>query len=170
MASPVINPNAETRITDDRTEYERKRGDKVCVVYAAALYLPSRVGSLCERLRSLANAANAVNILEPVSSYRRLRAIRSEFDALATEYRTQYDDCLSRLAEPVEGASGIDSGWIQGFTTAAGTSAILQLSSAYSSIGETLDRKSAYAVACFSLYVAIVSLVLTVVFGWLSLK
>ena len=164
------NPNAETRFTDDREEYERGQTGDDNVAYTAALFLRKRVTPLCEKLRSLAAAANSVNVLNPVASYRRLRVVRTKFDALNAEYQTQYDDCLSRLAQPVEGASGMDSGWIQGFTTAAGTSAILELSSAYSSICETIDRKSAYAVACFSLYIAIVSLVLTVAFGWLSLK
>lgn len=164
------NLDAETRFTDDREEYERTRGGEAYVAYTAALFLPSRVKPLCERLQSLAAVANTINVLRPVASYRKLQAIRKEFDALSPEYQRQHDDCLSRLAQPVEGASGLDSGWIQGFTTAAGTSAVLRLSSAYSSVGEALDRKSAYAMACFSLYVAMVSLVISIIFGWLSFK
>lgn len=163
------NLNAKTRFTDDREKYERTCGGEDYVAYTAALFLPSRVKPLCERLQSLGAVANTVNVLRPLASYQKLRAIRKEFDALAAEYRTQHDDCLSRLAQPVEGASGLDSGWIQGFTTAAGTSAVLQLSSAYSAVGEALVRKSAYAMACFSLYVAMISLIISITFGWLSL-
>jgi hypothetical protein len=162
----------DTRFTDDSEEYERAEGDTQTksVAYTAALFLPHRVGPLCNALRVLAKDANAANVLNSISSYWCLRAIRSKFVALAAEYQTQYDDCLRRLAEPVQGVSAIDGGWVQGFTTAAGTAAILELSRAESDVSEALDRKSAYAVACFSLYIAVLSLLLTVAFGWLSLK
>ena len=162
--------DAETRFTDDRDEYERAQGGEAYVAYTAALHLPSRVKPLCDRFRSLATEANAVNVLRPIVSYRKLAAIRRAFDASASDYETQYDDCLKRLAEPVVGASGLDSGWIQGFTAAAGTSAVLRLSAAYSSVAEALDRKSAYAMACFSLYVALASLAISIGLGLPSLR
>jgi ABC-type Fe3+ transport system permease subunit len=64
----------------------------------------------------------------------------------------------------------MDNAWLQGFSTALGTSALFRLQSEFQSLGEVLDRKAAYALAAFSLYVAILSMALTVVFGYLSLK
>ncbi len=156
-----------TRFTDDRSEYTRSGSDDA-YIYTAALFLPSRVKPLCTELQALADQATEVNVLNPLTSFRRLHRIRETFTALLPQSRIQYDDCLKRLAAPVEGASGLDSGWIQGFTSAAGTSAILELSSSLSSVSETLDRKSAYSLACFSLYISVVSLVATGIFGWLS--
>jgi hypothetical protein len=46
---------------------------------------------------------------------------------------------------------------------------LFRLQSAYQSVGEVIDRKAAYTLAVISLYVAMLSMVLTVVFGWLSL-
>ena len=63
----------------------------------------------------------------------------------------------------------MDNAWFQGFSTALGTSALFRLQSAYQAVGEVIDRKAAYTLAAISLYVAMLSMVLTVVFGWLSL-
>jgi hypothetical protein len=155
--------------TDDRAEFERERADGKTVIYTAALHLPQAVHSLSEGLRSLAQHANSVNVLRPIRAYRRLAAVRENLDRLSPQYHAQLAHCQKRLAEPVEGASEIDFGFIQGVTTAIGTSALFELTNAYSSGSEALDRKSAYAMACFSLYIALISLVLGVVsliFGW----
>lgn len=46
---------------------------------------------------------------------------------------------------------------------ATGTSAALQLQYALHGVGEVLDRKSAYSLALLSLYIAVISLILTLV-------
>lgn len=168
-----MSSNEGTRFTDDRSEYERARADGENITYTAALHLPNIVKPLCEELTSLASSANQVNVLNPFSSYRQLRAVRNRFSERTSRYLAQVQDCRSRLAEPVEGASPLELGWFQGFTFASGMAALMELNSSISSVSEALDRKSAYTMACFSLYIAVLSLVVSVVsivFGWLSLK
>jgi hypothetical protein len=53
---------------------------------------------------------------------------------------------------------------------ANGIAALMELNSTFSSVAEALDRKSAYSMACFSLYVAVVSLSATVILGLLSIQ
>jgi hypothetical protein len=69
--------------------------------------------------------------------------------------------CCDRLREPVEGASAMDNAWIQAWSTAVGASALLQLQSSLQAASEVLDRKSAYALAVFSLYFAVIAFVVT---------
>jgi hypothetical protein len=159
-----------TRFTDDRTEYDQRHESGEHLTYTAALHLPIRVRPLCERLQQLAATANAVNVLNPLSSYRRLSRVRRELESCSTEYHASTRDCLTRLAEPVEGTTAADLAWIQGFTMANGIAALMELNSTFSSVAEALDRKSAYSMACFSLYVAVVSLSATVILGLLSIQ
>jgi len=165
-----MNTKETLRFTVNRDEYERASANGETVAYTAALHLPGTVRPLCEELRVVSSAVESVNILNPISSYRSLRVARQKFFALSPKYRDQLTDCLKRLAEPVEGATALDMAWIQGFTTANGISAFLELTSTFSSVSESLDRKAAYSLACFALYVSVISLTATVVFGWLSLR
>lgn len=157
------------RFEAEREAYEHALANKENVVYTAALYLPHAVKPLCEQLLGLAAQAESVNVLNPISTYYSLNKLRAKLTELTPKYQQHYSDCLNRLAQPVEGVAALDIAWVQGFTSANGTAAILELNSAFKSVAEALDRKAAYAIACFSLYIATISLVATTVFGWLSL-
>jgi len=156
-----METNTDLRFETEREAYERARANKENVAYTAALHLPHTVKPLCEQLLGLAAQAESVNILIPVSAYYSLSKLRSELAELTPKYQQHYSDCLDRLAKPVEGVAALDIAWVQGFTSANGTAAILELSSAFRSVAEALDRKAAYAIACFSLYIATISLVAT---------
>jgi hypothetical protein len=69
------------------------------------------------------------------------------------------------MENPVEGGPSMDNAWFQGWATALGYTASTRLTLALGSASATIDRKTAYAVASFSLYIAVVSLVATSVFA-----
>jgi len=154
----------------EREKYEERRSVGENVAYTAALNLPRKIKPLCEKIRAATSSLEAVSPLNPFSSFKSVTNARQQFASISSSYNEAHLDCLHRLAEPVEGAHGVDSAWVQGFTSANGTAAIIELTSSFSALGETIDRKSAYGLACFSLYVALISLVTTVVFGWLSIQ
>jgi hypothetical protein len=162
--------DASIEFATTRDDYEARRKTKRGIVYAAALHLPQDVAPLCAELRELTARAISVNVLFPLSSFKLLRQIRSSYAEKAKRVQSLHASCIEKLAEPTEGAAAIDLAWIQGITTAAGLSALSNLTSADSSVGEALDRKSAYVMACFSLYVSGISLIATVVLGVLSLR
>ena len=165
-----MTDNDSTRFVSDKSEYDRTRGTGERVAYTAALHLPNAVKGMCQELRELAASANQVNVLNPFSSYARLRSIRKTYVAREPAFRAQLQDCFVKLAEPVEGTSTLELGWLQGITLATGLSGLLELNSSMSAVSEALDRKSAYSIACFSLYVSIVSLLLTLPFDKLIPK
>ena len=156
--------------TDSREDYEAPRAPGVTLVYTSGLHLPQRVRPLCEELRQLAATAQVVNVLEPVSAFFKLRTIRRQWEKRQPAVQSELASCIKRMSEPVEGAPAIDLGWIQGFTFAAGMSAFTELNTSMSAVSETLDRKAAYSMACFSLYIALISFVVSVVLGLLSIK
>jgi hypothetical protein len=160
----------DLHFTDDREKYAARSESTGKLVYTPALYLPSRVKPLCEKLQALATSANEVNVLNPVTAFSRLHGVRGKFFEIEPTCRAELEECLRRLAEPTEGAGALDLAWIQGFNSAAGMSASNSLNLAYSAVGEALDRKSAYSLACLSLYLSVVSIVATVVLGVMSLK
>ena len=151
------------------TEQEAKSYENSSVI-VPTLRLEEKISPAVSLLASLTLRAEKVSIWRPFHATRALSSLRAELDAITNQYKEAVDLCHARMRAPVGGGSSMDNAWFQGFSTALGTSALFQLQSTYQSAGEVLDRKAAYALAAISLYVAVLSMVLTVVFGWLSLK
>lgn len=139
------------------------------VIVVPSLHLIEKVGPLVEQLSNVAHSGESISVWRPIHAWWRLRNLRSQFETLTPRFREMITLCHERLAQPVERGSSMDNAWLQGYSTAVGTSATFQLQSAFQVVSEVLDRKAAYALAAFSLYIAVVSMVLTVAFGWLSL-
>jgi hypothetical protein len=165
-----VTPNMTTeefRIVE--TEAEAK-SHQVQAIVVPTLRLDEQIAPVLLKLAELAQRAEAVSIWRPFHSALALISHRAELEALSPKYKEAISLCHARMREPVGGGSSMDNAWFQGFSTALGTSALFQLQSTFQSAGEVLDRKAAYALAAISLYVAVLSMALTVVFGWLSLK
>jgi hypothetical protein len=139
------------------------------VIVVPGLRLMQKVEPLTEDLRTLAHSGESISVWRPIHTWQKLRSLRLQFESLTPRFKETIKTCHDRMVQPVERGSSIDNAWLQGYSTAVGTSAIFQLQSAFQSVGEVLDRKAAYALAAFSLYIAVVSMLLTVAFGWLSL-
>ena len=165
-----MSTSHSTTFTTERAEYEAKSAAGETVVLAPALHLPHTVKNISDYYRTIATQAESVGILNTITALRELAKLRKEYAARDQEAQSTLRDTIERLGEPVEGSSALEMGWVQGFTLAAGLSAYTNLQSAVTAASEALDRKSAYAIACFSLYVAVVSLVATLVLGIMSLK
>ena len=159
-----------TTFTTERAQYEEKSAAGETVVLAPALHLPHAVKDISDYYRTIATQAERVGILNTIVALRELRRLRRNYASRDQEAQATLRDTVDRLAEPVEGSSTLEMGWVQGFTLAAGLSAYTNLQSAVTAAGEAIDRKSAYAIACFSLYVAVISLTATLILGIMSLK
>ena len=159
-----------TSFTDDRADYLARQATGELIVLTPALHQPSRIRPVAEAIRAIATAAESVNTFNSASAFMKLRRLRADFADNQPTATAMLRSCTHRVGEPVEGATSLELGWVQGFTFAAGISAFTELNAALSSASEARDRKAAYAMAIFSLYIAIVSLVATVVLGLLSLK
>ena len=159
-----------TTFATERSDYEARRRTGETVVLAPALHMPSKVRGVAAAYRALATQANSITVLNPLAAARVLPNLRMRFDAGYAEADELLKECIARMSEPTEGTTASDLAWIQGFTFAAGLSAFTDLQSAVAAASEALDRKAAYSIASFSLYVAIVSLIATVVLGLLSLR
>jgi hypothetical protein len=140
---------------------EEDPGGAGLAVVVPTLLLPEKVAPLVNSLNLIAQDAESVSVLRPIPAFWRLHRIRPKFDDERRKASAMLEHCYDRLREPVEGASSMDNAWIQGWSTASGTSALLQLQSALQSASEVLDRKSAYALAVFSLYFGLISFVVT---------
>jgi hypothetical protein len=148
---------------------ESKSGEGTAIV-VPTLRLDDKVRPLVNELSALAQSAEMVSVWRPLHAYARLRELRKKFAAITPTHREILNHCHRCMMEPVEGAATMENAWFQGYSTALGTSAILQLQSAFQAVGEVIDRKAAYGLAALSLYIAVFSMLLTVLFGWLSFK
>jgi len=144
---------------------ERKQGK----AYVPTLYLDELVGPICSQLEKIISEAERGNVLRPVRAYRVLKRLHAELIGIQPSVQQALADCLRKMAEPVEGAPILDASWLQGWATASGFAAVTRLNVAFSTAGATLDRKTAYSLTAFSLYFAVVSFVVSCVFGFLSL-
>jgi hypothetical protein len=161
-----MTENQGTRFFSDRSQFKEAQARGEPAAYTAALGLPLDIKPMCAELREMATAADQVSVLNPLGAYLRLRSIRKKYRVREPAFRAQLQDCFRRLAEPVEGSTTAENAWLQGMTLAGGLSALLELNAITSAVSEALDRKSAYALACFSLYISILSLVLSLPLRW----
>jgi hypothetical protein len=117
---------------------------------------------------SLLHRAESVSVLNPFSAYSKLRAIskmQQELSVRLDKLHDQYRDSLNA------GVSGYGSAPVVGQTriVGEGLSALLQVERAWQNLGSEIDRKYAYSFGFFALYVALISLIATIVFGIASL-
>jgi len=140
---------------------EEDPGGEGLPIVVPTLQLPAKVAPLVSSLNLIAQEAEGIAVLRPVLAFWQLHRIRPRFNVERGKVAAMLQLCCDRLREPVEGASAMDNAWIQAWSTAVGASALLQLQSAFQAASEVLDRKSAYALAVFSLYFAVIAFVVT---------
>ncbi len=165
-----MTPTAQgTSFAKDEADYKARREAGELVVFAPGINLPVIVKPTVTSLRQLARSIESVNPINPLSSLRELRRYRSRFVEAYPAAEAELNNCTESLGRPVEGASNLDFAFLQAMHSAGSTSAIASLQSAMSAVSEALDRKIAYAVASLSMYVAVISLLATLILGILSL-
>lgn len=125
------------------------------------LNIDDSLAPLAEKIYSATKGAEKVNILDPFSGFFRLNKLSKQKGAIAEEYEIQLKECYDLLKAPVEGP-GMAMAFAQSWSTAKGLAAITKLQETWRNLDALVDRKYAYSVAIFSLYIAVASLVLTV--------
>jgi len=134
------------------------------------LEIEQAVAPLCKEILEVASQAEAANILNPVTTFWRLKKVSRQRERLRPRYDAVVADCHGRLVEPVTGGPGFMLGWAQVWATAKGTSALLKLQSTWAELQAIIDRKYAYTFGVLSLYVAVISLIATFLLPVLSGK
>lgn len=132
------------------------------------LTVEERHRPLAESIRALASQTDNINVLRPIHAAINIRTITRQRRNLETPYKTAIEDVLGRTAQPVSGP-GFAMATSQSWSVALGLTTFFRLNSDWNHLGAALDRKMAFATASFSLYVALISLLATTTFGWLSL-
>ena len=114
-------------------------------------------------IRKLYRKVDSINILNPLNVVK-LQRINTQKKKLQLKYEKQIEECYSLLIEPVSGPA-FSLGFTQSWSTAKGSSAILKLQNAWFELGAVLDRKYSYMLAILALYIAIISVLLTLGIG-----
>ena len=114
-------------------------------------------------IRKLYRKVDSINFLNPLNVVK-LQRINTQKKKLQLIYEKKIEDCYSLLIEPVSGP-GISMGFFQSWSTAKGSSAIMKLQNAWFELGAVLDRKYSYMLAILALYIAIISVLLTLGIG-----
>ena len=130
---------------------------------------PELIDPICKNLDALYKGAEAISIWRPFRAYWRVQQIRRQQQDLTKNYSSTLGQVYQRMGEPVEEAAS-EASWLQIWAAARGLASAAKLQSSWQQLDSVIDRKSAYAIACFSIYIAIASMVLTTVFGFLSIN
>jgi hypothetical protein len=150
------DPAADTlRFVDTVTEADAAK-DRTVVI--PALLLAEKVIPLIRSLSAITDDAEQISVWRPIIAFCKLKRIRPRWNAERVKAAAMLDHCYDRLKEPVERGSSADNAWFQGWSAAIGTSV-----DALHGGGEVLDRKSAHSLASLSLYIALISLITSIV-------
>jgi len=139
---------------------EKKANGEIIV---PTLNIEKTIDPLCTELRELNHEAEAINIFNPFNALK-LRRLSTQKERLQSKYEKEIADCYDCLREPVSGP-GSTMAFVQAWSTAKGISAILKLQNIWHELGAVLDRKYAYMFAILAIYVSILSVLLTLIFG-----
>lgn len=149
-------------LTGDESKWRAKSDEgKERWAYVPTLGLMDDTGTTHLRMASLADRAERISIYSPFKALREIREIRKGLDKCEPEYERLLKRCHELLGETVQGCNNMEGGWYQSWSTAMGLSALHRLQATYARADSTLDRKGAYALACFSLYLAIASMLIS---------
>ena len=125
--------------------------------------------TLADSIRSLVAQSEGINVLRPIHAATQIRSVAQRKRDIQAQYNQAISDILARTAKPVSGP-GFAMGMAQSWSLALGLTTFFRLTSDWNHLGAVVDRKTAFAVASSSVYVALISLIATTTFGWLSLS
>ena len=92
-------------------------------IVVPTLRLDAKVKPLVDELSALSRCAETVPVWRSLHATLRLTKFRTQFEDMVPRYQETILFCHERLSQPVERGSSMDSAWLQGISTAMGTSA-----------------------------------------------
>lgn len=141
--------------------------DKPSIVIPT-LNIDELVNPLIDEIRTHINNVDKISIFNSISSYYKLNRVRHAQQEIGTKYDAVISDCYAKISTPVEGP-GMVMGFVQSWSFAKGLSAVMRLQSSWAELSSLVDRKYTYSTAVLSMYVAILSLILSIIFGIFSI-
>ena len=138
-------------------------------VTVPGLDLVERAQEIAREINALSSEADAISIVNTVRGYRQLRAVEKKKAELRPRYGTLLGEALGAMRGSVEGAPAIMANHLQTQALGRALAATLLLQNQWQRLSGTCDRKAAYLIASGSTLIALLSLVLSVVFGTVSL-
>jgi hypothetical protein len=129
------------------------------------LGLVERAEPLAKEITDLAQLVDHVNVLNPFCSFVTLRRLDEARATLAPRVRTMLGESLGALRSPVNDAPGGMTGYLQAWSVGQALAATLLVQGQWERLVGGIDRKSAFTVAVFSIYISVVALLVTVGFG-----
>lgn len=132
------------------------------------LNIDELVNPLLTEVRTHIINTDKIYIFNSLSTYRKLNKIRHAQQELVTKYEAVISDCYLKISAPVEGP-GLVMSFAQTWSLSKGLSAVMKLQSSWNELDALIDRKYTYSTAILSLYIAMLSLILTIIFGMFSI-
>jgi hypothetical protein len=117
----------------------------------------------------LQHRAASVNVLNPFAAYRQIKRISESQQQLSARLDVLHDQYRRSLNASLSGGGPLIEIYLTRIA-GEGLSALMQVERSWQSLCSVVDQKRAYSFGFFSLYVAWISLIATVIFGIVSLK
>jgi hypothetical protein len=151
------------------TEQDEPKPDKEeKPIVVPGLGLVEEGSKFAERLIVLIQEAENISVFNPVSglrAYRRLMKTKRELRPEANELTSKI---LTAFTRPVNNVPMFAFGYLQSYANGQCTVAFIVVQAHWRGFSETLDKKAAFLVASFSVYLSTVSLLVSLLPFWLN--
>jgi hypothetical protein len=129
-------------------------------VIIPTLNIENEIQPLLNDIELVTKVAETICILCPIALVK-LQKISKQKLNITHEYYQIINRCYNLLASPVEGAK-IAADFAQSWSIAKGLSAIMKLQESWRNLDALIDRKYTYSIAIISLYLGIISVLLSI--------
>jgi hypothetical protein len=134
-------------------------------VKVPGLGLVEEAEALGMEISAISNEAEAISNLNPVRGYVQLMAVERKRVELSPKFAHKLGESIGTMRASVSGAPGVMAGHFQTLSLGQSIAATLILQTQWQRLVGTCDRKAAFLVAATSIYISVISLVLTIGFG-----
>ena len=132
-------------------------------VTVPCLHLNEEIQPLCDKLLELTKKAESVNIVNPFTCWSDINKVRKDTHKLEQQFYETLFSCYKLLESNVEGGPAMILGWMATWSNGIGVSSILKLQNLWNGLAATVDRKTAYCFSTTSFYIAVFSIIITII-------
>lgn len=130
------------------------------------LNLNYEIRPIYKKLSDLNKRVDEINVLIPIIPILSIVEIRGLKKELEKEYQEALTRCYDLTIDPVE-SPVIMTGMLQSWSFARGMIAINKLQDQWRELGSNIDRKAAYSFSILSLYIAMLSIAISLLLRYM---
>ncbi len=131
-------------------------------IFISTLSINNVIEEIIKEIDEIRKESEKISVFKPCISFFKLKELLNKKNKLNAKYDRQIKECYELLETPVQGGPGISMAFLQSWSVGKGLSALIKLQNNWYNLDALIDRKNTYSMAVFSLYVALLSFIVTI--------